>query len=176
VRRLRRPEWGEVTAIEDEGPTLEDLVARRDHLTDVLEGVRAAVTTEQIDRLVDRHSAFERRVAAVEAKLRGTRPGGGADVEEVQKHLLAALTKANCVGPRGEPLPVVLDDPFVRVPAERKWELMDMVHRLAEKVQLLYLTDDPFVGAWARRRADAGVITLLEPDDEIDDLIELEPS
>jgi uncharacterized protein YhaN len=62
-------------------------------------------------------------------------------------------------------VPVLLDDPFVRVPAERKWELMDMLRRLSEKTQLLYLTDDPFVGAWARRRADSGEISLLEPVD-----------
>jgi hypothetical protein len=61
---------------------------------------------------------------------------------------------------------VLLDDPFVKVPAECKWELMDMLHRLTEKVQVMYLTDDPFVGAWARRRSDEGLITLLEPVEE----------
>ena len=72
------------------------------------------------------------------------------------RYLLAALTQANCVArwPRHRS-PSLLDDPFARVPAERKWELMDMLRRLAEKTQLLYLTDDPFVGAWARRRADS---------------------
>jgi uncharacterized protein YhaN len=60
-------------------------------------------------------------------------------------------------------VPVILDDPFVRVPAERKWELMDLVARLGEKTQLVYLTDDAFVGAWARRRTATGSITLLEP-------------
>jgi hypothetical protein len=38
-----------------------------------------------------------------------------------------------------------------------------MLRRLGEKTQLIYLTDDPFVTAWARRRAAAGLITLLEP-------------
>ena len=28
-----------------------------------------------------------------------------------------------------------------------------MLRRLGERTQLMYLTDDPFVGAWARRRA-----------------------
>jgi uncharacterized protein YhaN len=62
-------------------------------------------------------------------------------------------------------VPVLLDDPFVRVAAERKWELMDMLRRLSEKTQVLYLTDDAFIGAWARRRSDAGEIALLEPVD-----------
>jgi hypothetical protein len=40
-----------------------------------------------------------------------------------------------------------------------------MLRRLGENTQLIYLTDDPFVSAWARRRASAGLITLMEPID-----------
>lgn len=167
VRRLRRPEWTEVTATEASGPGVEELEAQRAELaaelTAVKEAARAASGVD-LERLADRHAAVERRVNALEVQLRGVR-GDRADVEELQQYLLAALTRANHVGPRGEPVPVLLDDPFVRVPAEHKWELMDMLRRLSEKTQLFYLTDDPFIGAWARRRADLGEISLLEPID-----------
>lgn len=163
VRRLRRPEWTEVTATDAAEPDVEELTAQRDQLAAELATKR--LPQADFDRLVDRHSALERRVAALEVQLRGESADDGSDIDDIQQRLLAALTRANRVGPSSEPVPVLLDDPFVRVPAERKWELMDMLRRLSEKTQLLYLTDDPFVGAWARRRADSGAITLLEPVD-----------
>ena len=83
----------------------------------------------------------------------------------MQQYLLAHLTRAGHCGPQDESVPVVLDEPFLRIAADRKWELLDMLRRLGETTQLIYLTDDPYVGAWARRRASAGLITLLEPVD-----------
>jgi hypothetical protein len=165
VRRLRRPEWTEVTAVEAHGPGVEELTATRSQLVAELAAARAAALTASgvdVEKLSDRHAAVERRVAALEVQLRGER-GDGADVEELQQYLLAALTRANCVGPSGEPVPVLFDDPFARVPAERKWELMDLLRRLSEKTQVLYLTDDAFIGAWARQQADDNAISLLEP-------------
>ena len=167
VRRLHRPEWSDVTSSAAAGPDIAELVEQRAAVVAELAAAREAVgnvSNVDVEVLSDRHAAAERRVRAFEAQVRADR-GDGADLDEVHKYLLGALTKANCVGPLGEPVPVLLDDPFVRVPAERKWELMDMLRRLSEKTQLLYLTDDPFVGAWARRRADSGEISLLEPVD-----------
>jgi uncharacterized protein YhaN len=116
-----------------------------------------------LDRLSDRHSALERRVAALESKAGGFDEAAVSQLADVHQYLLAHLTKAAHVGMHDESVPVVLDEPFLRVAAERKWELLDMLRRLGEKTQLVYLTDDPFVTAWARRRAAAGLIILLEP-------------
>ena len=162
ARRLRRPEWTNVTLADAEEPDVASLMARRDQLTAEL-GAVGEPDHGAVERVADRHAAVERRVTALELQVREQRGDDGADVDQLQQHLLAALTKACHVGPRDEPVPVLLDDPFLRVPAERKWELMDMLRRLSEKTQILYLTDDPFIGAWARRRADTGAITLLEP-------------
>lgn len=165
VRRLRRPEWTEVSATEADGPDIADLEAEKAALEAELATARRAATASSgidVERLADRHAALERRVTALEVQLRGER-GEGADVEELQRYLFAALTRAHKVGPRAEPIPVLLDDPFARVPAERKYELMDMLRRLSEKTQMLYMTDDAFIGAWARQRADDGSISLLEP-------------
>lgn len=159
ARALRRPEWHDVEAADVDEPDVAALVARRDQLEAQLAEFRPGV---DVERLQDRHAAVERRVTALEVQLRGER-GEDADVEELLEYLLAALTRANHVGPRGEPVPVFLDDAFSRAPAERSWELMDMLERLSEKTQVMYLTDDPFIGAWARQRADVGGIALLEP-------------
>jgi hypothetical protein len=162
-RRLRRPEWATVQASDAAGPNLEELLARQAAVRAALDQERTEIDPE---RLADRHSAMERRVAALETKLDHDHPESTiAQVADVQQYLLAHLTKSAHCGLNDESLPVVLDEPFVRIAADRKWELLDMLRRLGENTQLIYLTDDPFVGAWARRRASAGLITLMEPID-----------
>ena len=163
-RRLRRPEWATVQASEAEGPDVGALEARRAALQAELESVK----DEPIDyeRLRDRRDAMERRIASLESQLDAENPESTiAQVADVQQYLVSHLTKAGHCGPDDESVPVLLDEAFVRIAPERKWELLDMLRRLGERTQLIYLTDDPFVSAWARRRASAGLITLLEPID-----------
>jgi hypothetical protein len=158
--QLRRPEWATVTAADAEAPDLGELEARRAELVSELSAARADV---DVDRLADRHAAVERRVTALEARLGGYDVNGdpGA-IADIQQHLLAHLAKASQAGPDNDAVPVVLDEVFLRVPADRTWDLLDLVLRLAERHQLIYLTDDAFVAAWARQRALDGAITLLE--------------
>ncbi len=159
ARSQRRPEWGTVQPSEADAPDIEELQQRRDATATAYQA--AAALLPDVERLADRHSALERRVAVLEAGV----DGGGETLElgEVREYLLARLTKASAAGPADEPLPVVLDEPFLRAPADAKWELLDLLERLTEKVQVVYLTDDPYIGAWARRRSADGAITLLEP-------------
>ena len=44
-------------------------------------------------------------------------------------------------------------------------DLLDLLYRLSERHQLVYLSDDAFVAAWARQCPD-GAVTLLEPEPE----------
>ena len=160
--RLRRPEWATVQPSDADGPDVDDLISRQIEVRALLESETEAVI--DLDLLVDRHSAMERRVASLEAQLDNDHAGTTiAQVADVQQFLLAHLTKAGHLGSQDEAVPVILDEPFLRIAADRKWELLDMLRRLGESTQLIYLTDDPYVGAWARRRAAAGLITLLEP-------------
>ncbi len=161
ARRLRRPEWATVTAADAEEPDLDHLQRRRQEVTAALSETSPEV---DVEHLADRHSAMERRIAALESRYDGlSSTGSPGALADLHQYLLAHLTKAAHAGPQDEAVPVVLDDIFLRIPAERKWDLLDMLRRLGEKTQLMYLTDDPFVAAWARRRAAAGEITLLEP-------------
>jgi hypothetical protein len=161
ARRLRRPEFAGVTAADAGDPDVESLRIERDALSASLaEHDRAGA---DLERLSARRTELAEALAEQEAVLAAER-GGHAEVARVRTALLAHLARAHNVGPDAEPLPVLLDDPLAGVPAECKWELMDMLRRLGEKTQVLYLTDDAFIGAWARRRAEVeDNILLLEP-------------
>lgn len=163
VRRLRRPEWSTVTSAEADTPDIEGLEERQAKLQVALSTVRAEV---DVVRLTDRHAALERRVVALEARHGGHDANGdpGA-VADIQQHLLGQLTKAAQAGSHADPVPALLDEVFLRVPAERKWDLLDVLYRLSERHQLVYLTDDPFVAAWAQQCATDS-ITLLAPEPE----------
>lgn|GEM_PF-2149069 len=158
---LHRPGWGTVTAAEADTPDVEELEARREVLAEAL-GTAPPVSEADLDRLRDRRSALGRRMAALEAKL-GAYGDPGA-IADLQQGLLARLTAAAHAGPGGDPIPMVLDEVFLRVPPDRTWDLLDLVLRLAERHQVVYLTGDAFVAAWARQRALDGSITLLETD------------
>jgi hypothetical protein len=143
---------------------IDALQQRRTEVIRRLDAQRHAAS--DLERLADRHSAMERRVSALEAHQGANAAEATiARLADVQQYLLAHLTRAAHVGSADESVPVVLNEPFLRIAAERKWELLDMLRRLSDKTQLVYLTDDPFVAAWARRRAAAGLISLLEPVD-----------
>lgn len=158
--KLRRPEWATVTAADAAAPDIPELEARRSQLLSQLAEARPEV---DVERLADRRAAVERRVTALEARHIGIDLNGdpGA-IADIQQNLLAHLATASEAGPDGDPVPVLLDEVFLRVPADRKWDLLDLLHRLSERHQLIYLSDDAFVAAWARQRALDGAITLLE--------------
>lgn len=161
ARRLRRPEFAGVTAADAGDPDVESLRSQRDALSASLaEHERAGA---DLERLSARRTELAEALAEKEAALAAER-GEHIEVARIRTALLAHLARAHNVGPDGESLPVLLDDPLALVPAECKWELMDMLRRLGEKTQVLYLTDDAFIGAWARRRAQVeDNILLLEP-------------
>jgi hypothetical protein len=91
---------------------------------------------------------------------------GGVDAEDVRQQLIARLTGARKAG--DESLPVLLDDPLLRIRGEQKWDLLDLVERVADKTQIVYLTDDHDVVQWARRRAGGSTLALLEPVTEME--------
>ena len=161
ARSLHQPGWGTVTPAEADTPDIEELEARREVLAEAA-GTARPVSEADLERLRDRQAALGRRVAALEAKL-GAYGDPGA-IADLQQALLARFTSAAQAGPGDDPLPMVLDEVFLRVPPDRTWDLLDLVLRLAERHQVIYLTEDAFVAAWARQRALDGSITLLETD------------
>src|SRR5207253_9458910 len=117
-----------------------------------------------IEHLADRRSAVERRVTVLEAAM-GDSPAAAslAGDGDIERYLLARLTSVRNAGPTREQLPLILDEPFLRIRGKRKWELLELIEPLAEKAPLVHLSDDPDVVLWSRRRAAAGSLLLLEP-------------
>ncbi|MBV8979944.1 MAG: hypothetical protein JO086_03500, partial [Acidimicrobiia bacterium] len=168
ARRDHRPEWGATVEPDDsEEPDVIDLQRRR---TVAAQAYETALTlVPDVEHLADRKAAVERRVHVLESSLGGELGSGGdgLDVEDVRRQLMARLTDAR-TGAGDEPLPVVLDEPLAKVRGESKWDLLDLLDRVAEKTQVVYLTDDHDVVLWARRRAGGGSLMLLEPVSELE--------
>ena len=161
--RLRRPEWAEVTAADTDAPSIEELEDRRAELQCALAEARPSIDAR---RLADRHAALERRVTALVARHGAEEHSGDPGlVTDIQQHLLSRLGESAKAGPHGDPVPAVLDEVLERVPVDRKWDVLDHLYRVSEHHQLVYLSDDPFVAAWARQLAN-GSVTLLEPESE----------
>jgi hypothetical protein len=163
VRQEHRPEWGtSVTAQDAEEPDVEALAQKRESTAHAHE--MAAKLVPDVDLLADRRSAVERRVAVLESSLGETASANPLfETPDIEQMLLARVIAARNAGPTGEALPVVLDEPFLRLHGESKWAMLDLVERLAEKTQMIYLTDDVDVVVWARRRSASGSLVLLEP-------------
>ncbi|HTN80779.1 MAG TPA: hypothetical protein VMK16_13960 [Acidimicrobiales bacterium] len=139
-------------------PDVPELMRTREGLLALVAQARAKVP--DMTQLNDRHAAVARRVAALEEGS-GLSESVLVDPSDLQERLLARLGRARHAAPDGGPLPAILDEPFLNVPAGHKWDLLDMVERLSEGSQIIYLTDDPYVAAWAKRRSDSGAIKLL---------------
>jgi len=104
-------------------------------------------------------------------RLRSARHGPGdqtgvnpaIDPAELAHWLAARFTALRRVGPTGESLPLILDDPLLGVDAGVKQWILELIGRSAGSPQIVYLTADPDVAAWARLEAMAGHLSVLEP-------------
>jgi hypothetical protein len=161
LARYSRPEW-------DEAPLLTD-APLPDTASLAQERARVAAEADRIEqalpdpgRLSDRREALARRVAILEA-------GSGAGsrllpFEEAEMVLLGRFAQARRVGPDAEPVPILVDDALAAFPRHDKWRLLDLLARLGEASQIVYLTDDPDTAEWAAARARQGSASLLRPD------------
>jgi hypothetical protein len=94
------------------------------------------------------------------------------DPAELAHWLAARFTELRRVGPTQESLPLILDDPLVGIDAGVKQWVLELIGRSAGSPQVVYLTADPDVAAWARMEAIAGNLAVIEPagDDEPQDV------
>jgi hypothetical protein len=147
--------------VEDETDRVARLVEERARA--VTEAGAAGRGLPDIDRLADRREALSRRVAILETSA-GTGPLLVA-AEEAEMVLLGRFAQTRRVGPEAEPVPVLVDDALTAFPRHEKWRLLDLLARLGEASQVVYLTDDEETLEWARSRSvNGGVALLLDPD------------
>ena len=77
--------------------------------------------------------------------------------------LVARLAELRHAGPGGQSLPLILDEPLFGVDASIKQWMLELIGRSAGTPQVVYLTEDEDVAAWARMEAVAGHLAVIEP-------------
>ncbi|HOT80523.1 MAG TPA: hypothetical protein PKY13_11080, partial [Microthrixaceae bacterium] len=115
---------------------LEQRVAARNRLRRA-ENNRSAVESARWD---NRHQTSEESSRFL---------GGSAGAEAVEWYVLARLAQQRSVSFVGS-VPLVIDDAFANWPVEALGDVFTRLERMGEVIQIVYLTDDPDVGAWAR--------------------------
>jgi hypothetical protein len=163
ARRERPATWGTRSAVA--GPVdeqeLEELRGRRAELHEAW--AESQRNLPDIADLADRRSALERRVTRLEASAAESATSVQVAPTDVVRHLTRRLDEMAGRGLRDDLLPLILDEPFARLRGDDKWAILDVVEALCDRAQVIYVTDDADVVAWARRRASGGTLRLLEP-------------
>ncbi len=138
-----------------EAPTDPDrLVTRR---LEVAELVRASEGPELVDA-ERRLAVAEDHIAALEAELDALAAGPAP----LHRRISDRVARATSIGGYEEPLPVFVDDAFASLAPPEREAALDVLARLSAKVQVVVLTDDPVVSAWARGQVAGGAVTLFE--------------
>ena len=185
MARLARPEWEHLPAPpafslsgpaapgvgdvaghadgDDAAPDGDDRVGRliEERARVVAELETAGGSLPDIDRLADRREALARRVMILETSA-GTGPFL-VTAEEAEMVLLGRFAQTRRIGPEAEPIPVLVDDALAAFPRHEKWRLLDLLARLGEASQVVYLTGDEETLEWARSRSAKGSLGLLAP-------------
>ncbi|HUP84091.1 MAG TPA: hypothetical protein VM143_00355 [Acidimicrobiales bacterium] len=162
ARTEHRPEFGMTfTTADANEPDPEALQARRELTATAYHMANRLVP--DVRHIADRRSALERRVAVLEERHGGVGVPSTSKVEALEQFLHQRLDSLRSCGAEGEALPLILDECFLHLPADAKWTMLDLVDRLSGGAQVIYLTDDPDVSTWARRRSATGAIAFLDP-------------
>jgi hypothetical protein len=127
------------------------------------------------DISVDWALEYRRQIRSAAAKLRDsmdvrnpmavTMSRAESTAADLTHALLRRLAEARSLGAGGESFPIFLDEPFHRVPSEVKPELLGVLLDSSQRQQVIFLTEDEDVAAWARLEALAEHLTLIAPSD-----------
>ena len=175
MARLARPEWENLPAppaFPRSGPAapvdghdadrVDRLIEERTRVASELDV--AGRDLPDVERLADRREALARRVGILEASA-GTGGQLLVTAEEAEMVLLGRFAQTRRVGPEAEPVPVLIDDALAAFPRHEKWRLLDLVARLGEASQVVYLTDDEETLEWARStRSIKGSLGVIAPE------------
>ena len=102
--------------------------------------------------------------AASAGRVSGSQNTPSYDPAEMAEALIARMAELRHAGGRGESLPLLLDDPFGNMTTVVKRWILDLVGRSAGSPQVVVLTADPDVTAWARSEAANGAeLAVIEP-------------
>jgi hypothetical protein len=88
------------------------------------------------------------------------------DVDEsriVAQALVARLKRLAAVDGSDRSLPLVLDEPFLELDVGDKAALVDLFEKASGRLQIILLTEDPELVAWARAASGSGAIVVIDP-------------
>jgi hypothetical protein len=111
-----------------------------------------------------RRLAKERQSGTTDPAAAG---GGSVAAEdnrtELAHTLLQRLAELKSLGAGGESFPLLVDDALTDVDPSIKPELLELLTKASTNQQVVYLTEDPDVAAWARVEALTGQLSIVEP-------------
>lgn len=106
-------------------------------------------------------------VSAARVRVRAESPDTGRASNDLgavlAEELVVRLADARRLGSTGESFPLVLDDPFVQYDSSVKPALLELLVEASHRQQVILLTDDPDVAAWARLEAITGALSVVVP-------------
>jgi hypothetical protein len=140
----------------DRAGHLVGLLARR---RVALERRLAEAETTDVTALRRQLSALTAQVAAHERRVAATTTPSPAELSRDLMDLIGRHARHG----DDDFLPLLVNEPLSRVPADQRTAMLEMLLRLSTRVQIIYLTEDAVVRSWARSH-DAGMgISVLEP-------------
>lgn len=106
--------------------------------------------------------------ARLRRELAQVQQGGGAapldpEAMALAQSLIGHLSRMRTVGAGSEAMPLILDDPFDGLDPSTKVTLMELLARSAGSPQVILLTGQDEVAAWARLEALTGDVAIVEP-------------
>jgi hypothetical protein len=157
-----RPEPDEVPDVAEAPlPDPEPLLAERARLFE--QAYRMERDLPDVGRLQDEREVLAGHIATLETASRlGYRL---PSVEEAEMVLLGRVAEARHGGGPGAPLPLLVDDAFAAFPDGDRGDLLDLLCRLAETTQIVYLTGHTPTLEWSAGRdgSELGVIGVAPP-------------
>ena len=92
-----------------------------------------------------------------------TLPESEETAAELAHALMARLHTLKSIGAGGESFPLLVDDALADIDPASKPQLLEMLVKASARQQVIYLTEDEDVAAWARVEAMTGALGLVEP-------------
>jgi hypothetical protein len=88
--------------------------------------------------------------------------------DDLAYSLLRRLEDLRTLGAGGESFPAFLDDPLTSLTPSGKARLLEQISAASKRQQIVLLTQDPDVAAWARVEALTGDLRIIEPSNHIE--------
>jgi hypothetical protein len=145
-------------------------VAAQEDVNEALRRWRTAAGDVTVDWAIEHRPAIE--AAARLHDGRANRGSGSGELvathvadetPELIESLLARLAKSRNLGADGESFPLLLDEPFGPLDPQVRPALLEVLVAQAGAPQIILLTNEEDVVAWARLEALTGALTLVGP-------------